>query len=56
MRAALLICTVILALTGLKLINVDKDVVTATVVAFLAVLCIWGAFTIQNVRDNNDLN
>lgn len=55
MRLALMVCTVVISLAGIRAVNVNNDIVTATLLAFLAILCLWGAFTIEKIEQNEDL-
>lgn len=54
MRAALMVCAIILLLTGLRCVNVNDDLVTGITVGFIGVLCIWGSLIIDRLKDNDE--
>lgn len=54
MRAGLMICAVILLLTGIRCVNVNNDLTTGITVGFIAVLCIWGSLVIDKLKDNDE--
>jgi len=51
MKAALFILTIILIFMGIRSLNVLEDVGLAIFCLGLAMLCLWGAFIIDKVRN-----